>query len=73
MPAFEPDRRFDPLTDAAAFLFGEFVARGAVLPWIQSDSGLLYRFEVPRYLFRGECGAFETTMLSADATKRTPY
>lgn len=62
--SFEPDRRFDSVTQAFKFLFGEFVSQGPVPAWVEEKSGLTVPRPTPRHLFRGECGDFESTLPS---------
>jgi hypothetical protein len=58
---FQPDRRFESLRDAFAFITGEQVRRPVQQVWMESPSGLAAPYDLPTYLFRGECGVFETT------------
>ncbi len=62
---FECDRRFDSLTGAFTYILGQYLLQPNELVWGKSTSGLVYPRELPRYLFRGECGDFQTTMDSA--------
>jgi hypothetical protein len=62
--AFEPDQQFDSLTQAA-FILGQYALRGMEHSWAELGSGLVVPREIPKYLFRGECGDFPTTVSSA--------
>ena len=62
--AFQPDRRFESMREASAFLLDEQARRPVEHVWTQTGSGLLIPQRVPRYLFRGENGLFETTLAS---------
>src|SRR5260370_16854463 len=62
---FQPDRRFDSLTEAFTYTLGQYALQSNEHVWAQTTSGLAYPRELPRYLFRGECGDFQTTMDSA--------
>ena len=59
--SFQPDRRFESLTEAFRYILGQYSLQPNAYVWDQSPSGLLYPRELPSYLFRGECGDFETT------------
>lgn len=59
--AFVPDRRFESLTEAFDFIFNQFALQPSERLWLETGSGLLIPDEAPKYLFRGECGDFETT------------
>jgi hypothetical protein len=63
--AFEPDRRFDSLTEAFAFILGQYQLQPNDCSWTELSSGLVVPDEAPRYLFRGECGGFPDTVSSA--------
>lgn len=63
--AFEPDQRFDSLTEALALIRGQYAQRGTDYSLTELTSGLLVPREIPKYLFRGECGDFPTTVSSA--------
>ena len=58
---FQSDRRFDSLTEAFTYILGQYALQPHEQVWAQSTSGLVYPRELPRYLFRGECGDFPTT------------
>jgi hypothetical protein len=60
--AFQPDRRFESLREAWTFLLGEQARRPVDRLWFETPAGLVVPHEAPRYLFRGECGNFETTL-----------
>ena len=62
---FVADRCFDSLEQAFLFLFGQFVAPGPTRLWLQGESGLTTPHVAPPYLFRGECGAYAITKVSA--------
>jgi hypothetical protein len=62
--AFVPDRRFENLTEALEFILNRYALRLSDRLWLETGSGLLIQDEVPQYLFRGECGDFETTKAS---------
>ncbi len=59
---FQPDRRFDSLTEAYTYILGQYALQPNEVVWAETASGLTYPRELPRYLFRGECGDFPTTM-----------
>ncbi len=59
--AFTVDRRFDSLGKAFRFILDEFAKQPTQRLWHESPSGLLIPEETPKYLFRGECGDFEST------------
>ena len=59
--AFRPDRRFESLEDAFKFLLGEQARHPVEKTWVKTPSGIVVPQEVPTYLYRGECGEFETT------------
>lgn len=64
--AFEADRQFASLTEAFEFILDRYVVRpGPERHWLQRESGILIRREMPPYLFRGECGDFPTTSSTA--------
>jgi len=52
------------MEDACAFLIGEQARRPIDCLWTETGSGLVVPREVPRYLFRGENGRFDTTLSS---------
>jgi hypothetical protein len=62
--AFEPDGSFESLEDACAFLLDEQARRPVERLWTEIGSGLVVPRDVPRYLFRGENGRFDTTVSS---------
>ena len=62
---FQADRRFDSLTEAFSYILDQYAQQPIERVWAQTTSGLTYPRELPRYLFRGECGDFQTTMDSA--------
>ena len=62
---FEPDRRFDSLTEAFTYTLGQYALQPNETIWGQTASGLAYPRELPRHLFRGECSDFPTTTDSA--------
>jgi hypothetical protein len=59
--SFKPDLQFETLTEAFRHILGQYSLQPNSRVWEQSTSGLVYLREIPRYLFRGECGDFETT------------
>jgi hypothetical protein len=64
--AFELDHpEFASLTEAFTYILGQYALQESAHVLDQSAAGVIYRREVPRYLFRGECGQYETTMDSA--------
>src|SRR4051794_41105747 len=58
---FAPDQRFDSLKLAFEFIFSQYALRSGERLWLNTSSGLMIPHDAPRYLFRGECGEFETT------------
>ena len=52
------------MEDACAFLIDEQARRPVDRLWTETGSGLVVPREVPRYLFRGENGRFDTTFSS---------
>jgi hypothetical protein len=57
--------QFESMTGAFTHILGQHALQdNNPQVWEQTASGLLYPREVPRYLFRGEGGEFETTMHS---------
>jgi hypothetical protein len=62
--AFQPDRRFESMEDACAFLIDEQARRPVDRLWTETGSGIVVPRDVPRYLFRGENGCFDTTVSS---------
>ncbi len=62
---FQPDQRFDSLTDAFAFTVHQYALTSNNTSWGQTDSGVIYPRELPHFLFRGECGTHPTTEDSA--------
>jgi len=59
---FVPDRRFDSLTDAFTHILGQYASQANDQVWGETESGIAYPRELPRYLYRGECGSYPTTM-----------
>src|SRR5579864_5317569 len=62
--AFQPDHRFESMADAWTFLLDQQVRRPVERLWAETPSGVVVPRKVPRHLFRGECGYFETTLSS---------
>jgi hypothetical protein len=62
--AFQPDRLFESLENAFAFLLDEQARRPVEHVRAESPSGLTVARDVPKYLFRGENGRFDTTVSS---------
>ena len=58
---FVPDRRFESLAEAFDFLGDRYTTEPGHRLWLETESGLAVPVRAPRYLFRGECGEFETT------------
>lgn len=58
---FVPDRRFESLGEAFDFLLNRYVIEPGERFWLETESGLAIPHHAPQYLFRGECGEFETT------------
>jgi hypothetical protein len=54
--------QFGSATEALRYIAGEYALKPNVHVRDQCASGLLYTRELPPYLFRGECGEFDTTM-----------
>src|SRR5450759_3826360 len=59
--AFVPDRRFESLTETFDFIFNRYALEPSERLWLETAMGLVIPHDAPRYLFRGECGKFETT------------
>ena len=59
--SFQPDLQFETLTEAFRYMLGQYSLQPNEHVWDRSTSGLVYPRELPRYLFRGECGDFPTT------------
>lgn len=59
---FSPDRRFDSLFEAYTYIRDQYALQPVEHEWGETEWGLSYPREVPRYLFRGECGSYPTTM-----------
>jgi hypothetical protein len=59
---FEVDRRFGSLDEAADFLMHEYLQELPARVWRQGPFGLLAPDWAPKYLFRGECGDYPTTL-----------
>jgi len=59
--SFRPDRCFESLTQAFRYVLGQYSLEPNAHVWDRSTSGLVYPRELPRHLFRGECGVFEAT------------
>src|SRR5690242_11282226 len=59
--SFVPDKRFASLGDAFEFMLSQHAVRPSDRLWLETESGLVVPQDAPRYLFRGECGEFETT------------
>ena len=57
---FVPDRCFESLAEAFDFL-NRYAMEPRQRLWLETESGLAVPVHAPRYLFRGECGEFETT------------
>ncbi|MGA2595325.1 MAG: FRG domain-containing protein [Bryobacteraceae bacterium] len=57
---FVPDKRFVSLAEAFDFL-NRYAMEPRQQVWLETESGLALPHQAPRYLFRGECGEFETT------------
>ena len=49
------------MNDAGEFIVEQFASRTPEQMWVKTSSGLSVPHEVPRFLFRGECGQFEAT------------
>jgi hypothetical protein len=62
---FQPDRRFDSLTEAFSFLLDRYALRAPDYFWKETSSALLVPDVDPKYVFRGECGDFSITLSSA--------
>jgi hypothetical protein len=62
--AFRPDRSFESLEEAWTFLLDEQARRPTESLWVETPSRIVVPREVPKYLFRGECGRFGTTLSS---------
>ena len=60
--AFVPNRRFDSAAEAFDFICYRYALQRSVRLWLETGSGLVVPHDAPQYLFRGECGDFETTM-----------
>jgi hypothetical protein len=58
---FVPDRRFESLAEAFDFLGDRYTSEPGHRLSLETESGLAVPVDAPRYLFRGECGEFETT------------
>jgi hypothetical protein len=58
---FQADIRFDSLTEAFAYVLGQYALQSKEITWAETASGLAYPRKLPRYLLRGECGEFATT------------
>jgi hypothetical protein len=63
--AFQADRRFDSLTEAFSFLQDRYALRAPDYFWKKTRSSLFVPDVAPKYLFRGECGDFPTTLSTA--------
>lgn len=59
---FEVDRKFGSLDEAAEFLLHEYLQELPARIWSEQPSGLLIPHWAPKYLFRGECGCYPTTV-----------
>jgi hypothetical protein len=59
--AFQPDRRFDSLTEAYKYILDQYALQPNEVVWAETASGLAYPRKLPRFLFRGECGEFPMT------------
>lgn len=62
---FVPDRRFESLAGAFDFLLNRCAMETQQRLWLETEAGLAIPHHAPRYLFRGECGEFETTKSGA--------
>jgi hypothetical protein len=58
--AFVPDRHFASLAEAFDFL-NRYAMEPRQQLWLETESGLAVPHYAPGYLFRGECGEFDTT------------
>lgn len=59
---FNVDRRFGSLDEATEFLMHEYVQELPARVWSEHASGLMIPHWAPKYLFRGECGCYPTTV-----------
>ena len=63
--AFQPDRTFESMEDACAFVLDQQARRPVGRLRTKASAKLVVPREVPRYVFRGENGSFATTVSSA--------
>jgi len=63
--AFKPDHRFDSLTEAYTFIFEQYALRAPDYFWQERRSSLVVPCVAPKFIFRGECGDFPTTISAA--------
>ena len=59
---FEVDRKFQSLDEAYQFLRREYVQELPTEVGLQQPSGLVIPQPQPKYIFRGECGQYPTTV-----------
>ena len=59
---FEVDRKFQSLDEAYQFLRREYVQELPTQVGLQQPSGLVIPQPQPKYIFRGECGQYPTTV-----------
>ena len=62
--AFEPDQRFSSLMEAANFLLERQIRDPWERYWVPRDSGVLALADLPKHLYRGEPGCYESTICS---------
>ena len=63
---WNPDRSFKSPSEALTFIQDRFLIPRQERRWLPAESGLLLPREGPPYIFRGECGGFETTIATKD-------
>ena len=61
---WSPDKSFKSVSEALGFIQDQFCFRHRESLWLPSESGLLLPRDGPPFIFRGECGGFETTVAS---------
>ena len=61
---WSPDKSFESASEALDFIQDQFCFRHREWLWLPSESGLLLPRDGPPFIFRGECGGFETTVAS---------
>lgn len=73
MTGFDPDWKFTSVTECVGYLGQYFPPNETIAIELHSPSGLIVPHRAPKYLYRGECGLFETTESSLTRLERSGF